>query len=160
VNKQHSVDLSSISIPADVPDDSLDQKTSEEIGDLEKRAKSAPLRDVFERTAHLGSLNRRIEVLQGKLDSREAELQVAVPRVAELEQAMRTARVGAFVESAGAGGGALLLSIASFMADGALKFVFVGAGIAGASLGVLAKIISSALGWPRDRPKPLPPATL
>lgn len=81
-----------ISIPADAekPRSQIDQKleTLEE-DTLEKQAKSAAYRDALERRQHLESLNRRIDKLQGKLDQRESELQIALPKLASLEQAMR-----------------------------------------------------------------------
>ncbi len=136
-----------VELPGQQSDDSLEQQ---EEAFLQKQAKSGALRAVLEHNHHLQALNSRIDVLQAKLDKRESELHVAIPRVAELEQAERTSRVGAIAEAVGAGGGAIFLSVASFMQDGDFaKWVCVGAGIAALSLAVFAKVLLAAFGWPR-----------
>jgi hypothetical protein len=119
---------------------------------LDKQAKSATYRDAHERREHLASLNRRIDVLQSKLDDREIELHIVLPRVAELEQAEWTARLHAGLESVAAGGGALMLSVASFVneaTDEWLKYLLFGAGLAFALLGILGKVVMSFFGWPK-----------
>ena len=58
----------------------LEEKT------LDKQASSAAYRAVVEHSQHLAALNTRIDVIQAKLDRREEELQIALPRIAELEQ--------------------------------------------------------------------------
>ncbi len=132
-------------------DDSLEQL---EETFLDKQAKSAAYRAVFEHNQHVQALNNRIDVLQAKLDKREEDLHVAMPRVSELEQAERTSKVGTIVEAVGAGGGAILLSIASFMSgENWVKFVLFGAGVSASSLAVFAKLLLAAFGWPQ-RPTP------
>ncbi len=134
--------------PEQQSDDSLEQL---EETFLDKQAKSAVYRAVFEHNQHLQALNTRIDVLQAKLDKRENELHAAIPRVSELEQAERTSKVGAAVESLGVGGGTILLGIASFATDDATKLVCFGAGVSASSLALFAKALFAILGWPKRR---------
>ncbi len=120
---------------------------------LEKQSRSAAYRAVVEHNQHLAALNSRINVLQSKLDQREEELHIALPRVAELEQAERTSKIATAVKSLGAGSGAVLLSLASFQSSGSLKFGLLGAGIAAATLAVFTEILFALFGWPQKRPR-------
>ena len=114
-----------------------------------KKAKTAAVRAEEAEEKHVASLNRRIDVLQSKLDRREGDLHHLLPRTAELEQAARTSKVGAIVEAAGVGGGALLLSIASFTPpDEWHRFVCIGAGISASVFALSAKALLAAFGWP------------
>ena len=138
-----------VEIPDKQTDDSLEKQ---EEAFLDKQARSAAFRDVYERNQHLQSLNARIDVLQTKLDRREGELHIALPRVSELEHAERTSKATAIVETIGLGGGAIFLSLASFMQDeDAVKWMVFGAGISASVLAMSAKVILAAFGWP---PKP------
>jgi len=116
---------------------------------LDKQAKSAAYRAVVEHNQHVLALNSRIDVLQAKLDKRENELHNVIPKVSELQQAKRTSRIGAAVETVGISGGATLLSIASFAPDGSVKYACFGAGISVSSLAVFAKVLFAVLGWPK-----------
>jgi hypothetical protein len=125
--------------------ENLEEKT------LDKQAASATYRDAVERKQHLASLNVRISVLQTKLDSREGELFSALPRIAELEQAEKTANLSTVVEAVAAGGGAIALSVASFLNDDLviLKFSLVGAGISASAIAVFTKALFAIWGWPK-----------
>lgn len=122
-----------------------------EENELDRAARSGSFRAVVEHDKHLRALNVRIEVLQSKLDKREEELHRTIPRVAELEQAEKTAKVDTVVETLGAGVGAILLAIASFMTEDWIKFLFFGAGVSAAALGVFTKVIFTLFGWPKSR---------
>jgi len=129
-------------------DDSLEAKEEDT---LDKRTRSAAYRAEFVHDQHVSGLNARIDVLQSKLDSREEELHRSLPRVAELEQAEKTSKLSAGVETLGGGVGALLLSMASFSTDDWWKFSLFGAGISAAVLGVFAKVLFGIFGWPKKR---------
>ncbi len=121
---------------------------------LDKLARSPSLRAVHEHAQHVFALNNRIDVLQSKLDRRESELHLALPRVAELEQAQRTFRVDAVVEPIGTGVSAAALSVASFVANDSVKYGLIGVGLTAAAFAMLAKILFAAFGWPKPREKP------
>lgn len=142
--------------PTEKPRKSVDQDLERlEEDTLDKQARSASFRDVLERKNHLDSLNRRIDVLQNKLDLREADLHAALPRIAELEQAEKTSKIATVVEAIGAGGGAVLLGIASFATNDALKFAFLGAGVAASAVAIFCKALFALFGWPpRKNPGP------
>lgn len=116
---------------------------------LDKQASSAAYRAAHEHSEHLKALNTRIGVLQTKLDRREDELNAAKPRVAELEQAKKTSRLGVVVDALGIGGGVILLSIASFSPDGCAKYACFAAGISASSLALVAKVLFATFGWPK-----------
>lgn len=138
--------------PVEQPQTSADDALEKlEENTLDKEARSAAFRAVVEHDKHLRALNVRIEVLQAKLDKREEELHRTIPRVAELEQAEKTAKVDSVVETMGAGGGAILLGTASFMPESWLKFCLIGAGISASAIGVFAKVLFTLFGWPKDR---------
>lgn len=118
---------------------------------LDKQAKSAAYRDAHERKQHLASLNERIGVLQDKLDKREAELQVAMPRIAELEQATKTSRLATISEVLGVGGGAILLSIAAYADSDIYKLLILGLGIGSSAIGLFSKLIYATWGWPTKK---------
>jgi hypothetical protein len=102
--------------------------TTLEASTLDKQAKSASYRDVLERTQHLETLNRRIDVLQGKLDNREADLQQLLPRNAALEQSCKISRVlvtdGTALLAIGGG----LVSASGVFVAGPVRFVLAGLG--------------------------------
>ncbi len=144
----HAKQVPPVERPQDHTDDTLEKL---EANTLDKQASSASFRAVLEHDRHLRSLYERIEVLQKKLDDREDELRAAVPRVAELEQAERTTRVGAGVEAVGAGGGAILLSIAAFASAEWLKYLLLGLGASAAALSVISKLLYATFGWPPNK---------
>lgn len=127
---------------------------TEEETTLEKRAKSPALRAEFEHDKHLEALNTRLDVIQAKLDARENDLSHATPRIAELEQSERSARANLVVETLGAGGGAALLGLASFVEDARWKFLWFGLGWGLVSLALVAKVAFAVWGWPKPRITP------
>lgn len=132
-----------------MPDDSLDETTSAEVNEYERRAKSPALRDVFERAQHISALNRRIDVLQGKLDRREAELDETRPKLAALQQAERTARGhGTAIQAFGSGLGPILLGVASFATDDIWKFGLFGAGAVASFIGWFSTTLAACIAWP------------
>jgi hypothetical protein len=95
MNDQHNAgdvaDDGPVEIPAaEKPRENIDPGLERlEESTLDKQARSAAYRDAHERKQHLDSLNRRIDVLQQKLDSRETEIREISPKYAALEQSMR-----------------------------------------------------------------------
>ena len=110
--------LRPLAIPSvEKPRENFDQNFEQlDESTLEKQAKSAAHRDAHERKQHLDSLNRRIEVLQQKLDSRESDLREILPKLARLERSEQISKV---LVRDGAG---------SLFAEGPLRFVIAGLG--------------------------------
>lgn len=122
---------------------------------LDKRARSAAYRAVVEHNEHVVALNRRIDVIQGKLDSREIELHRAIPRIAELEQAQRTARLGAFVDVMAIGLGTLILGLSGFVRRNfpeegtAYEFMMIGVGATACVVALIFRALFALFGWPK-----------
>lgn len=81
----------------DVPAVEKPSQTSEnqngEFEFLQQQAKSSTLREVVERQKHNDSNEKRLSVLQSKLDIAEAKIAELLPRNAELESSVRMSRV-------------------------------------------------------------------
>lgn len=130
--------------------ESADTSVSLESDTLERQAKSASYRDVHERSQHLVSLNRRIDVLQGKLDAREEELRDTLPRLAKLAQASKVSKVlvrdGTIILAVGGG----LVSASSLFIDGGIRFLLAGGGGALLMCGLWVAKILNRNAWPDD----------
>lgn len=134
--------------PRSDPDRSLERLEEKT---LDKQARSASYRDAHERKQHLDSLNRRINVLQQKLDSRETELRDLTPRLAQLEQAQQISRVLIRDGTIIFGVGGALVSAASLFAEGIWRYSLAGFWLALFICGLwIAKILNSFI-WPANR---------
>jgi chromosome segregation ATPase len=78
-----------------------------------KKAKTAALRAEEAEEKHVAALNRRIHVLQTKLDLREDELRELLPRNAELEQARSNATINGGLSLSAVSVGGMLASVSS-----------------------------------------------
>jgi len=135
---------------AEKPQQSDDETLSLEEKTLDKQAKSAPYRDVIERRNHLDTLNKRIDVLQGKLDKRESELDTLRPKLAKHEQSSKMAKVlvrdGTVIFVVGG----MLVSGGGLFTDGILRFSLAAAGGALVVTGLwIAKVLNRNV-WPPD----------
>ena len=122
--------LRPLAIPSvEKPRENFDQNFEQlDESTLEKQAKSAAHRDAHERKQHLDSLNRRIEVLQQKLDSRESDLREILPKLARLERSEQISKVLVRDGTVILAIGGVLVSAGSLFAEGPLRFVIAGLG--------------------------------
>jgi len=146
MNAQQPPQVPPVEQPTSTSDDVLEKL---EESTLDKQARSAAYRAAVEHSQHIAALNKRLDIIQAKLDGRENEIHIALPRIAELEQAEKTSKLTTVVESVGAGGGAVLLSLASFAPTDAWKFSFLGSGVAASALAVFCKSMFALFGWPK-----------
>lgn len=134
--------------PVEQPQESADTSVELEQVTLEQQSKSAALRDVYVRDQLISALNRRIDVIQAKLDNREERIDELLPRNAALEQAGRSSTIETVLEFVAMGCSATFLSISTYVADSISKTGWFGAGIALAASAMLSKILFSYFGWP------------
>jgi hypothetical protein len=112
-----------------------------------RKAKTAALRAEVAEEEHVAALNRRIDVLQKKLDLREDELQVLLPRNAELEQAYRNASINGGLSLTAISAGGVLTSISSLLPT---PFSYISGSFGAAMLigGLTVSWTTHRLGWP------------
>lgn len=117
---------------------------------LDKQAKSASYRDDHERQQHLDTLNRRIDVLQKKLDSREAELHAVLPRLARFEQSAKISKAVSRDGAIALAIGGMLVSAAGLFSEGTVRMALscLGGGIFIA--GMWASKLLNFNVWPAD----------
>jgi hypothetical protein len=112
-----------------------------------KKAKSAAVRAEEAEESFVAALNRRISVLQKKLDLREEELRILLPRNAELEQARSNATINSGLSLTAISVGGILASISSMLP---CPFSYISAGFGAAMLiaGLVVSWTTHRFGWP------------
>ncbi len=116
-----------------------------------RKAKTAALRAEEAEAEHVAALNRRIGVLQTKLDLREDELHCLLPRNAELEQARSNAVINGGLSLTAVSLGGALASVSSLLP---FPFGYISGGFGAAMLiaGLVASWTTHRFGWPARKP--------
>lgn len=131
---------------SDAPDEQT--AAAERAHDVErKKAKTAAVRAEEAEEKHVAALNRRISVLQTKLDLREDELRELLPRNAELEQARCNASLNGASSLGAVSIGGMLASISSLLS---IPLGYVSGGFGAAMLigGLILSWTTHRFGWP------------
>ena len=135
------------------PDDPDEQTLAGEqahLKEAQKKAKTAALRAEEAEEKHVSALNRRIDVLQNKLDLREEEVHELLPRNAELEQARRNATINSGLSLTAISIGGVLASISSLLPT---PFSYISGSFGAAMLigGLTVSWVTHRFGWPSKR---------
>jgi hypothetical protein len=119
----------------------------------QRKAKTAALRAEEAEERHAAALDRRIDVLQKKLDLRENELRELLPRNAELEQAKRNADANSRLSLSAVSVGGLLASISSLLP---VRWNYISGAFGAAMLisGLTLSCVTHRSGWPSKEDRP------
>ena len=121
----------------------------DEIDDLDKRAKRAAYRAEVAHAELVRALERRIDKIQEKLDSSEAENSKLAPEVAQLRQAKKTFQLQATVSTTAITiGGALISGYAAADSEFWQNFIL-GSGWSLLAVGLVLIPLFASFGWPR-----------
>ena len=149
-DKQRKLDA----IQSDVASQTSDKPDPFTLEEMKEFSSKPALRAEIAHQELVKYFNRRIDVLQTKLDKREQDCRELLPEVAELRQAKRSTRLFDCLIAAEITVGGALISGAGFSTTEVGKYVMLWVGWALIILGIVTLFLNTAFGWPKSKSEP------